>query len=155
MTFKRLLTASLMLLFSLTFTSASYAQEKVITGKVTDSKDGSPIAGASVIASGAVSGGTVTGADGTFRISVSSNVSALLISYIGYGTQEISIIGKTSLEVGLSSSGSNLNEVVVVGYGTARRKDITGSVASVKARDRKSTRLNSSHVKRSRMPSSA
>ena len=56
MTFKRLLTASLMLLFSLTFTSASYAQEKVITGKVTDSKDGSPIAGASVIASGAVSG---------------------------------------------------------------------------------------------------
>lgn len=135
MTLKRLLTASMMLLLTLTFTLAAYAQEKVITGKVTDSKDGSPIAGASVVPAGSNAGGTVTGADGTFRVSVAPNVTALTISYVGFGTQEISIIGKTSVDVGLSSSGSNLNEVVVVGYGTARRKDITGSVASVKARD--------------------
>lgn len=135
MILKRLLTASFLLLLTLAFNLATYAQEKVITGKVTDSKDGSPISGASVVASGAISGGTTTGADGSFKISVAPNVSALIISYVGFGTQEISIIGKTSIEVGLSSSGSNLNEVVVVGYGTARRKDITGSVASVKARD--------------------
>lgn len=135
MTLKRLLTASAMLLLTLTLTVAAYAQEKVITGKVTDSKDGSPIAGASVVPAGSNAGGTVTGADGTFRVSVAPNVTALVISYVGFGTQEISIIGKTSVDVGLSSSGSNLNEVVVVGYGTARRKDITGSVASVKARD--------------------
>lgn len=135
MTLKRLLTASMMLLLTLTFALASYAQEKVISGKVTDAKDGSPIAGASVVPSGSNAGGTVTGADGTFRISVASNVTALTISYVGFGTQDISIIGKTAVDVSLSSSGSNLNEVVVVGYGTARRKDITGSVASVKARD--------------------
>jgi len=135
MTLKRLLTASFTLLLTFIFTLATFAQEKVITGKVTDAKDGSPVSGATVVASGSLSGGTSTGADGTFKINVASNVTSLIISYVGFGTQEISIVGKTSVEVGLSSSGSNLNEVVVVGYGTARRKDITGSVASVKARD--------------------
>lgn len=135
MTLKRLLTASMLLLLTVAFSAATYAQDKAISGKVTDAKDGSPIAGASVVAKNSSQGGTVTGADGTFKISVASNVTTLVISYVGYGAQEVSITGKTSVDVSLSSSGSNLNEVVVVGYGTARRKDITGSVASVKARD--------------------
>ncbi len=135
MTLKRLLTASMLLLLTVAFSAATYAQDKAISGKVTDAKDGSPIAGASVVAKNSSQGGTVTGADGTFKISVASNVTTLVISYVGYGAQEVTISGKTSVDVSLSSSGSNLNEVVVVGYGTARRKDITGSVASVKARD--------------------
>lgn len=135
MTLKRLLTASMMLLLALTVSVSAFAQDKVISGKVTDSKDGSPVVGASVVAKGSNSGGSVTGADGSFKISVASNTTTLVVSYVGYGTQEISIAGKTSVDVSLSSSGSNLNEVVVVGYGTARRKDLTGSVASVKAKD--------------------
>ncbi len=135
MTLKRLLTASMMLLLALTVSVSAFAQDKVISGKVTDSKDGSPVVGASVVAKGSNSGGSVTGADGSFKISVAANTTTLVVSYVGYGTQEISIAGKTSVDVSLSSSGSNLNEVVVVGYGTARRKDLTGSVASVKAKD--------------------
>lgn len=135
MTLKRLLTASMLLLLTVAFSVSAYAQEKVITGKVTDSKDGSPVIGASVVAKSSNSGGTTTGADGSFKLSVPTSTTTLLVSYVGYGTQEISVVGKTTVDVSLSASGSNLNEVVVVGYGTARRKDITGSVASVKSKD--------------------
>ena len=135
MTLKRLLQATSLLSLLLIFSLGAMAQEKTISGKVTDSKDGSPVVGASVVPKGSSAVGTTTGADGTFRLNVAGNVTALLISYVGYGTQEVSLGGKTSLEVKLASSGSNLNEVVVVGYGTARRRDLTGSVASVKAKD--------------------
>lgn len=135
MTLKRLLSASTLLLLTVFISVAAYAQDKVITGTVTDAKDGSPIVGASVIAKASSAGGTVTGADGSYKITVSANTTALLISYVGFGTQEITIIGKTVANVSLSASGSNLNEVVVVGYGTSRRRDLTGSVASVKSKD--------------------
>lgn len=135
MTLKRLLTASLSLLFTLTLALSANAQDKVISGKVTDAKTGSPIAGASVVPSGASTGGTITGADGAFKITVGAKVSSITISYVGYGTQEIAVGSKTTIDVSLASSGTNLNEVVVVGYGTSRRKDLTGSVASVKSKD--------------------
>ncbi len=134
MTLKRLLPAFTTLLLALCITTAS-AQEKVVTGKVTDSKDGSPVVGASVIPKGSAAGGTTTGTDGAYRLSVGPNVTMIIVSFVGYGTQEISITGKASVDVALASSGSNLNEVVVVGYGTARKRDLTGSVASVKAKD--------------------
>jgi TonB-dependent starch-binding outer membrane protein SusC len=111
------------------------AQDKTITGKVTDSKDGSPVAGASVQAKGSKTG-TTTRADGTFSLSVGSDVSSLVFSSVGYETQEVSVAGKTSVEVSFApSAAANLNEVVVTGYGTARRKDLTGSISSVKAKD--------------------
>jgi iron complex outermembrane receptor protein len=135
MTFKRLLQASSLLLLLFTLSFAAIAQEKTITGKVTDSKDGSPVVGASVVPKGSSATGTTTGADGTYRLNVASNVTTIIVSYVGYGTQEISIVGKTTVDISLSSSGTNLNEVVVVGYGTARRRDLTGAVASVKAKD--------------------
>ena len=134
MTLKRLLSAMTVLLLALCTITAS-AQDKVVTGKVTDSKDGSPVVGASVVPKGSASGGTTTGTDGAYSLSVGPNVTMIIVSFIGYGTQEISIVGKTSVDVGLASSGSNLNEVVVVGYGTARKRDLTGAVASVKAKD--------------------
>lgn len=135
MTFKRLLQASSLLLLLFTLSFAAIAQEKTITGKVTDSKDGSPVVGASVVPKGSSATGTTTGADGTYRLNVASNVTSIIVSYVGYGTQEISIVGKTTVDVSLSSSGTNLNEVVVVGYGTARKKDLTGAVSSLKAKD--------------------
>ncbi|TMI86905.1 MAG: SusC/RagA family TonB-linked outer membrane protein, partial [Bacteroidetes bacterium] len=111
------------------------AQDRVVSGKVTDSKDGSPVVGASVQPKGAKTG-TATKSDGTFTLSVASNVTTLVISSIGYATQEVSIEGgKTSVEVSFVATGANLNEVVVTGYGTARKRDLTGAVASVKAKD--------------------
>jgi hypothetical protein len=111
------------------------AQDRAVSGKVTDSKDGSPVVGASVQPKGTKTG-TATKNDGTFTLTVASNVTTLVISSVGYATQEVSIEGgKTSIEVSFVASGGNLNEVVVTGYGTSRRKDLTGSIGSVKEKD--------------------
>ena len=112
----------------------SFAQDRVITGKITDSKDGSPVQGASVVAKGNRTGAQ-TGADGTFRISVPATVNALIVSSVGFATQEVSIEGKTSVTVSLVLANTSLGEVVVIGYGTARKRDLTGSVTSVSAKD--------------------
>jgi iron complex outermembrane receptor protein len=110
------------------------AQDRVVTGKVTDSKDGSPVIGATVQAKGTRTG-TSTKNDGTFSISIASSVTTLVISSVGFATQEISITGKNSVDVSFVATGTNLNEVVVTGYGTARRKDLTGSTTSVREKD--------------------
>ena len=110
------------------------AQDRVITGKVTDSKDGSPVVGASVQPKGSTTG-TSTGSDGSFRLSVPAGVNALMISSVEFETQEVDISGKSSVDVTLKSTAGGLSEVVVIGYGTARKKDLTGSVASVQAKD--------------------
>jgi len=134
MSFQKLLSAflSTALVFVL---QISYAQDRTITGKVTDSKDGSPVSGASVTAKGTRTG-TSTRADGTFSLNVGSTVTILVISSVGYDAQEVSIAGVSTIEVSfVPNAGASLNEVVVTGYGTARKKDLTGAVASVKAKD--------------------
>ncbi len=90
--------------------------------------------GASIVVKGSVTG-TQTGADGTFKISVPNAAGALLISSVGYATQEVSIKTSTSLNVALATTNDQLNEVVVIGYGTARKKDLTGAVVSVQAKN--------------------
>jgi len=112
----------------------SLAQTKVITGKVTDSKDGSAVSGASVAAKGSRTG-TQTGADGSYSLSVDNAVTTLVISYVGFTTQEISIQGKTSVDVSLVVANQVLSEVVVTGYGSVRRKDLTGSIATIGTKD--------------------
>jgi iron complex outermembrane receptor protein len=109
------------------------AQNKTISGTVTD-KNGTPVAGVSVTAKGTTLGVT-TNASGNFSLSVPSNVNVLVLSSIGYATQEVDISGKTSVTVSLTESISSLNELVVIGYGTARKKDLTGAVSSVQAKD--------------------
>jgi TonB-dependent starch-binding outer membrane protein SusC len=80
--------------------------------------------------------GTSTKADGTFSITVGSNVTTLVITSVGYESQDVSIAGKSSVDVSfVATFGSNLNEVVVTGYGTSKRKDLTGSIGSVKEKD--------------------
>jgi len=108
--------------------------QKTISGKVTDAKDGSPIVGATVQPKGGTSG-TSTGTDGSYTLSVGNDVTAIIVSYVGFGTIEVSISGKTAVDVTLTSTGLNLNEVVVVGYGTARRRDVTGATQSVRPKD--------------------
>jgi len=138
---KRLLSKVVLPAILLLLTHTVLAQ-KVVTGKVTDSKDGTPVSGASVRPKGG-GGGTTTSADGTYRITVSESTKALLISYVGFGDMEVDITGKTTADAALTTSNSSLNEVVVVGYGTARRKDLTGAVSSVQSKDFNKGQINS------------
>lgn len=108
------------------------AQEKLVTGRVTDTKN-APIADASVTAKGS-SIGTATQADGTFQLRVPTATTTLVISSVGFGTMEVAI-GNGPVNVSLEQANTTLNEVVVVGYGTARKKDLTGSVTTVSAKD--------------------
>src|SRR5580765_1421995 len=110
----------------LTILTQTVLAQRAIQGKVTDPKDGAPIAGATVQPKGGT-GGTTTGTDGTFHITVADNVNILVISFVGYNSQEVNISGKTSIDVNLTTStAASMNEVIVVGYGTARKKDLTG-----------------------------
>lgn len=119
-----------LLLTVLSFSLTALAQQKV-TGKVKDSS-GEPVIGASVVVKGNNTMGTITDFDGNFMLDVPAK-SVLVISYIGYVTQEVPTAGKNSLEIVLKEDTKTLNEVVVIGYGTQRKGDVTSSVASVKA----------------------
>ena len=132
MNFKIVKSAFVGLFLSLFLINAQ-AQNKTVTGKVTDSKDGSAIVAASVVGQGTTIG-VRTAADGSFKISVPSSVNTLFISSVGYASKQVTITGG-ELKVSLVESTEQLNEVVVIGYGTARKKDVTGAVASVQAKD--------------------
>jgi TonB-dependent starch-binding outer membrane protein SusC len=130
---ERLLKAILLpclLLFSL----AGLAQEKTISGKVTDSKDGSALPGVSVSAKGSTNA-TQTKTDGTYKLTVSSSTRTLVFTSVGYGTQEVSIDGRSSIDIQLVVTNATLGEVVVTGYGTARKKDLTGSITQISSKD--------------------
>lgn len=119
-----------LLLTLLSFSLTALAQQKV-TGKVKDSS-GEPVIGASVVVKDNNTMGTITDFDGNFMLDVPAK-SVLVISYIGYVTQEVPATGKKSLEIILKEDTKTLDEVVVIGYGTQRKGDVTSSVASVKA----------------------
>ncbi|HEY5463856.1 MAG TPA: TonB-dependent receptor [Hanamia sp.] len=108
----------------------SFAQQKTITGKVTNSTSSQPLIGATVTVKGSKEA-TQTNATGDFSISVNSKAQTLIISSVGFETQNVSINGQTNISVSLQISNSALNEVVVVGYGTQKKKDLTGSVSSI------------------------
>ena len=133
MTTTRLLRVLLLCPMFMLIMLPSWAQNKTITGKVTDEK-GSPVSGASVIVKGS-SVGTSTDVLGAFKLTAPASATRLLISYVGYGTQEVIIPSSNEVEVSLKPEASALTDVVVVGYGTVRKKDLTGSVAQVKAKD--------------------
>lgn len=121
-----------LLLFTAVIASAQ-TETKPFTGKVTD-ESGAAVPGASVQVKG-TSTGTSTAADGTFKLNVPATATTLVISYIGYVRQEVVITGKTDISVSLKLESTTLTDVVVVGYGTARKKDLTGSVVSIKSAD--------------------
>ncbi|MDE3144100.1 MAG: SusC/RagA family TonB-linked outer membrane protein, partial [Bacteroidota bacterium] len=131
MNVKRLLAA--MVLPLVFFALPALSQDKVVTGKVTDSKDGSAMQNATVKVKGTQIA-TQTDATGSFKIKVPSSATTLVISSIGYGTVETSISGGTA-NVALKQTSADLGDVVVIGYGTVRKKDLTGSVSTVSAKD--------------------
>ncbi|MFC5191476.1 SusC/RagA family TonB-linked outer membrane protein [Algoriphagus aquatilis] len=106
------------------------AQTKTITGRVTSSEEPEGVPGASVVVKGTTQG-TVTNLDGTYSISVPSDASALVFSFVGYLTKEVSIGSATTINVQLDPDVKLLSEIVVTGYGTQERREITGSVASI------------------------
>lgn len=110
----------------------SFAQQKTITGKVISVATGQPLIGATVEVKGSIQG-TQTNADGNFTISASSTAQTLVISSVGYETQNVDLAGRTQVDVQLKLASSKLDEVVVVGYGTQKRKDLTGAVSSISA----------------------
>lgn len=118
----------------LCFCVQGFAQERVVTGKVTDSKDGTPVVGASVQPKGSTTG-TSTDAEGSFRLSVPAGVNTLVITSVEFETMEVDITNKISVEVALTALSGGLSEVVIIGYGSAKKKDLTGSVVSLKAKD--------------------
>jgi TonB-dependent starch-binding outer membrane protein SusC len=111
-----------------------FAQTKTVTGRVTDGKDGSPVPNASVNIKG-TDRGTTTDAAGNFRLTVDGNSAVLVISSVGFGRQEVTVGTQTEIPVVLTATSGNLNEVVVVGYGTQRKRDLTGAVATVSSKD--------------------
>jgi TonB-linked SusC/RagA family outer membrane protein len=120
------------LCFVLVITQAM-AQNKTVTGKVTDAKDGTPLAGVSVSVKGAT--GTVTGADGTFRIVVPAAAKSVDLSYVGFEAATVSIPASGTVTFAMKAADAKLDEVVVVAYGTAKKETLTGSVSQIKAED--------------------
>jgi iron complex outermembrane receptor protein len=131
MNLKRMLVALMVVMVAFCIPAA--AQDKVVTGTVTDSKDGSTLPGATVKAKG-TNIVTQTGNDGVFKIKVPATTTVLVVSYSGFTEKEVAVTGDV-VNVSLQTANSNLNEVVVVAYGTRRKGDLTGAVTSVSSKD--------------------
>ena len=119
-------------LFSLV-TMNGYAQGKAVTGKIIDST-GEPVIGASVLVKG-TSNGVISDIDGNFSLQGVANDAILQISFVGYKSQEISVAGKSKIDVTLVEDTEMLDEVVVVGYGVQKKSDVTGALASVSSEE--------------------
>ncbi len=115
------------------FTTAAFAQNKTVTGRVTNAA-GAGAASVTVSAKGQ-NIATTTNETGQFSITVPQSVTTLVFSSVGFTTSEVNIGTQTNMNVVLQIGSANLNEVVVVAYGTRRRGDLTGSVTSVSAKD--------------------
>ena len=117
-----------MLLF---FSGQVFGQERVVTGKVTSQDDGTPVPGVNVMVKGTTVG-TASDSEGNYRISVSGDNVQLVFSFIGYQTTEVAVGARTTVDVQLPTDVQQLSEVVIVGYGTQIKQDLTGNIAQVK-----------------------
>lgn len=130
---KRLLRKNLVLLFLLFSFLSGHAQNFPVTGKVTDDS-GAPLEGATILEKG-TKNSTLTKEGGVFRLSVLSGKAKLIISFVGHESQEIAVDDRANLMLSLKKSNDNLSDIVVVGYGTVKRSDVTGAVAGINQKD--------------------
>ena len=107
------------------------AQGTKISGSVTDIKTGETLPGVNIVVQGTTTG-TTTDAGGKFKITVPAPNSVLIFSYVGYITEQVSVEGKNDINVSLAPDITSLDDVVVIGYGTAKKKDLTGPISSIK-----------------------
>ena len=108
-------------------------QDRTITGKVTD-ENGAPLPGSSVIIKGTTTG-TIADVDGNYALAVTGDATVIVFSYVGYSSREVNIQGKSVIDISLIPDISTLQEVVVVGYGTTTKRDLTGAVSSIDGED--------------------
>ena len=113
------------------FFSFAFSQQKTVTGRVTD-QESKPLFNATVTVKG-TNISTTTNADGQYSITLPVNANTLVFSYVGYQVNEATIQGNNSLSVTMQPQSNSMNEVVVIGYGVSKRKDVTGAVSSVTA----------------------
>jgi TonB-dependent starch-binding outer membrane protein SusC len=128
LSFSRYLAVLLMLV-----TSVAWSQSRTVTGTVTSLEDGIGIPGVNVVEKG-TSNGTVTDVEGNYTLNVSEN-STLVFSFVGYSSQEVTVGNQSSIDVAMMADVTSLDEVVVVGYGTQEKKELTAAVTSVKEAD--------------------
>ncbi len=136
--------AGLQLFVALLLSLAAFSQTKTVSGKVTGLPDNNALSGVSVQVKGTTTG-TVTDNGGNFSISVPGLGSVLVFSYTGFQNKEVPVAGESTITVQLQPGNNTLDEVVVIGYGTARKSDLTGAVGTVKSsqlQERPSASLN-------------
>ncbi len=124
---------SILLLLIVLCTSIVGMAQKSISGIVTDSNK-EPMPGVTVVFKNTTTG-TVTGMDGDYKLNVPDNASILVFSFIGMETKEVGINGQTVLNVQLESAVTELDEVIAIGYGTVRKRDLTGSVSNIRSEE--------------------
>jgi TonB-dependent starch-binding outer membrane protein SusC len=122
-----------LLMLALVVGAASFAVAQQLKGTIKDAADGSPLVGASIVVKGTTTG-TVTDIDGNFSLDVPKGSTTLVASFVGYKTQDFPYTGQSTLDISLSG-GDILNEVVVVGYGSQTKREVSGSISKVKAED--------------------
>lgn len=134
---KKVYLIGLLIIFSI-----SVFAQTIVKGKITDAQTGLPISGASVTVKGEKKG-VVSDDGGNFSLNISSSSKTIIITYIGYAPKEAEVTGNSTLEISLTQTSKSLSEVVVVGYGTKIKKDITGSVSQVNAKQINNTPVTS------------
>ncbi|PIQ26429.1 MAG: SusC/RagA family TonB-linked outer membrane protein, partial [Bacteroidetes bacterium CG18_big_fil_WC_8_21_14_2_50_41_14] len=107
-----------------------FSQQRTITGTVTDNSDGSTLPGVAILAKGTTNG-TVTDINGKYSLSVDESVKVLVFSFMGMRTEEREIGSLSMVNVRMENDNIGLDEVVVIGYGSVKRSDLTGAVSSV------------------------
>ncbi len=107
------------------------AQARIVTGRVISAQDNEPLPSVTIVVKGTTTG-TTTDIDGNYRLEVPAGNQTLVFSFIGYETREVSVGNQSTINVSLSEDVRSLNEVVVIGYGSQRKSDVTGSVSSIK-----------------------
>jgi TonB-dependent starch-binding outer membrane protein SusC len=127
---RRILLFTMACLFAFT----GYAQQRNVSGTVTSSEDGGPAPGVNVIAKGTTNG-TTTDSNGKFTISLPEGANTLVFSFIGLKTTEVEVGSKTTVDIQMETDVTQLSEVIVVGFGTQIKQDLTGNIASVSGKD--------------------
>src|SRR5690606_33365361 len=141
----------LIALLLIALSGALHAQQSHVKGNVS-STNGSPLEGVSVSVKNTTHTAATDG-NGNYTLNLSTSSAVLIFKYIGYATQEIPLNGRTTLDVVLEAEDKTLSEVVVIGYGSLRKSDLTGSVASIKAEDlTKGANINMQQALQGRVP---
>lgn len=131
-----------LLAFCLSLSWAAMAQGRKVSGKVTDGETGSPMPGVTVLVKGSSSGANTDG-NGDYSLNVPEKAT-LVFSFVGYATQEVALGNRTTLNLALAPDAKALQEVVVTGYASQAKKDITGAVAVVDVKEMK--KVNASNI---------